>query len=302
MAILAALQQTGKGTINLIGSTNFDLASTSNKLTFYKSTTENGNQGEITGEGITINAIFTGSNPLGNNGVAVSSSTRAIPADHKTSTANIGQTDEKTIYHILFDYTSSNLTFGTHHAYIGNIYGLTSDSVIKFKNAGYIDGTQIENTDATILLDNTQLKSDFRNDNAILDFRNGRSTIGGNILTSDKTNQKLSQKVLTFDLTNSTRDLGFNKAIQAGYKVAPTYTSSAQSVLTFQNAPALSLGNDGTRARGSNTNPSDFIKALANDAGFSGIGSAHTEETDFTSKPNERNTERNCSITRATRD
>ena len=279
--------QQGKGTINLIGSTKIEAQS----ITQGQSTSKNTlslKKNSSTGEGIIINAVFSANNALAdNNNQTISvSSTRSragSPTLTGASTYDIGQTGEKTIYHLLFDYTSSNLTFGTHHAYTGNIYGLTSDSVIKFKNAGYIDQSQIENTQATILVDNTQIKGDFRGDSAILDFRNNHPAISGKILTSDKNNTNLSQKTLTFDLTGSTKKTIFSGVIQAGYKVAPSYSATQadlrQSVLTFQNAPVMTLGNDGT----TNTNPSDFIKALANDAGFSGIGSAETKDTNFAS-------------------
>lgn len=291
--------QQGKGTINLIGTTNFDLTADSNgfkTLTLYKQATTRATP-EVTGAGITINAIFTGSNPLGasSNGILADGGTPSsttITSGHKASTANIGQVGEQTIYHILFDYTSSNLTFGTHHAYTGNIVGLTSDSIIKFKNAGYINQGQIENTQATILVDNTQIKGDFRGDNAILDFRNGNPAISGNILTSDirelsansgsdgkPTTNVLSQKILTFDLTGTlpkttrtAQALTFGGKIQAGDKVASAYTDTKASVLTFQNAPTMTLGND----IGSNT--SSFIKSLASDVGFSGIANASIAE------------------------
>ena len=103
----------------------------------------------ITGAGITINAVFTGNNALAdsNNTTIETYHTQGSQANRETatdskqgaSTYNIGQAGEETTYHILFDYTSSDLTFGTHHAYAGTIAGLTSDSIIKFKNAGYIN-------------------------------------------------------------------------------------------------------------------------------------------------------------------
>ena len=182
--------QQGKGTINLIGKTSIELKdistgvgarNTTKTLTLYSanssttgsslSTSALTDPSPITGQGITINAVFTGSNALADDNsqtiqTYVNTGTgRGGTADsgkQGASTANIGQAGEETTYHILFDYTSSGLTFGTHHAYAGNITGLTSDSIIKFKNAGYINQTQIENTQATILLDNTQLKGDFR--------------------------------------------------------------------------------------------------------------------------------------------
>lgn len=285
--------QQGKGTINLIGNTRIETQSitpsdpSKKTLTFYRSSADNGDNGAITGSGITINAVFTGENALAddnNQTITTSLAGKNQSTITGASTYDIGQSGEETTYHILFDYSNSNLTFGEHHAYQGNIKGLTSESIIKFKNAGYINGTQIENTDATIYLDNTQLKSDFKGDNAVLDFRNGRSAIGGNILTSDTANTNLSRKILTFDLTNTTETkLNYTYNIQAGYKVATEYTEDGQSILTFQNAPAMTLGNDNNVARGTNDNPSDFIKSLANDVGFSGIGSAKTTDADFTS-------------------
>ncbi|WP_300224340.1 hypothetical protein, partial [uncultured Helicobacter sp.] len=163
-------------------------------------------------------------------------------------------------------------------------YGLTSDSVIKFKNAGYINENQIQNTKATILLDNTQLKGDFRGDVAILDFRNNRPAISGNILTSDtnSSDTKLSRKLLTFDLTGGEKLKNFNGNIQAGYKIAPDYSQDGQSVLTFQNAPTLTLGDEsslGLRAESAGEkNPSAFIQSLAKDVGFSGIADAKIDE------------------------
>ncbi|WP_300224320.1 hypothetical protein, partial [uncultured Helicobacter sp.] len=301
--------QNGKGTINLIGSTRIELqdistgagARNSTKtLTLYKagttttapSTSALTDPSPITGQGITINAVFTGSNVLGD-GVNIKTSSNGDANDvngKKASNVNIGQAGEQTTYHILFDYTDAlgdktNKGFGEYWTYQGNITGLTSDSIIKFKNAGYITGDQIANTSATILLDNTELKADFRGDNAILDFTNGRSSIAGNILTSDtKSGQSgnvLSRKTLTFDLTNNTdKKLAYNHNIQAGYKIAPNYNTTGQSILTFQNAPTMSLGDDNNTAgaRGTNTNPSDFIQSLAKDVGFSGIANAKTEE------------------------
>ena len=294
--------QQGKGTINLIGSTKIEAQSIGSE----PKTTLSLKKDSATGEGITINAVFSASNALAdNNSQTISESSVRSRAGSSTltgaSTYDIGQTGEETIYHILFDYTNSNLTFGAHHAYTGNITGLTSDSVIKFKNAGYINGTQIENTDATIYLDNTQLKADFRNDNAVLDFRNGRATIAGNILTSDvratsgvgaPTANVLSQKVLTFDLTNTTSTkLNYNYNIQAGYKVATAYANNAQSVLTFQNASTMTLGDDnGSNLRGARTaNSSAFIQSLASDVGFSGIANAETEETGFSNSTSDTN-------------
>lgn len=272
-------KQGGSGTINLIGNTKIEKTSVTGKntLTLYKSDADNSNKGVVTGVGITINAVFNANNALAddNEQEIVSNPLRARASTIKgASTYDIGQTGEQTTYHLLFDYSSSGLIFGEHHAYTGNITGLTSDSVIKFKNAGYIDQSQIENTQATILVDNTQIRGDFTGDSAILDFRNDHPAISGKILTSDKTGANLSQKTLTFDLTGSTKKPIFSGIIQAGYKVAPDYKTNGQSVLTFQNAPVITLGNDGT----TNTNPSDFIKALANDAGFSGIGSAVTDD------------------------
>lgn len=114
----------------------------------------------------------------------------------------------------LGDSTGSTLTFiddkakkgfGKYHTYLGNINGLESDSIIKFKNAGYINEEQIKGTKATILLDNTQLKGDFRADVAVLDFRDNSPAISGNILTSDtkSSGAVLSRKLLTFDLTKA---------------------------------------------------------------------------------------------------
>ena len=278
----------GKGTINLIGSTKIETqtlsasssggsssgasspsviaeaSETTQTLTLYKagttttapSTSALTDPSPITGKGITINAVFTGNNVLGT-GVAIKNASNGDANDvgtSKASNVNIGQAGEETTYHILFDYTDTlgskdNQGFGKYWTYQGTITGLTSESIIKFKNAGYINNTQIENTQATILLDNTQLKGDFRGDVAILDFRNNRPAISGNILTSDvrsatggsPSTNVLSRKVLTFDLTNNTGEkLTYNHNIQAGYKIAPDYSQDGQSVLTFQNAPTIS--------------------------------------------------------------
>ncbi|WP_147288624.1 hypothetical protein [Helicobacter brantae] len=284
--------QQGKGTINLIGTTNFDLGSDTTKtLTLYKAGTTRTTP-TITGAGITINAIFTGSNVLGGTGVAVQESgvTDANSLGNIASNVNIGQAGEQTTYHLLFDYTEAlkgktNYGFGNYQVYQGNITGLTSNSVIKFKNAGYINQEQIANTQATILVDNTQIKGNFRGDYAILDFRNNNSAISGKILTSDnrETDSILSQKTLIFDLTGTTKTT-FTDNIQAGYKIAPDYTDNGQSTLTFQNAPTLTLGDDSNATRGANANPSEFVKSLANDVGFSGIGSAKTTEDDFSTQ------------------
>ena len=254
----------------------------------------------ITGEGITINAVFTGSNAL----VSNDSSKQRIKGESTTdaedlkngnfyaSDVHIGQAGEKTTYHILFDYTDAlgdkaKKGFGKYHTYLGNINGLESDSIIKFKNAGYINEDQIKGTKATIFLDNTQLKGDFRADVAVLDFRDNSPAISGNILTSDtkSSDAVLSRKLLTFDLTNSTKALNFQGAIQAGYKIAPEYTQDGQSILTFQNAPTLNLGaKAATQASDSSNgtaNSSSFIQALATDAGFSGIKNAKTTADGF---------------------
>ncbi|WP_300224323.1 hypothetical protein, partial [uncultured Helicobacter sp.] len=310
--------QTGKGTINLIGSTRIELKdistgvgarNTAKTLTLYSansSTTGSSpstiaspasSSTAITGAGITINAVFTGSNVLGD-GVAVKdqngSNNASDISSNVASNTNIGQAGEQTTYHILFDYTDTlkdkqNKGFGNYQVYQGTITGLTSESIIKFKNAGYINQTQIQNTKATILLDNTQLKGDFRGDVAILDFRNNRPAISGNILTSDvrsttggsPSTNVLSRKTLTFDLTGGKKLSGFNGTIQAGYKIAPDYSTTGQSILTFQNAPTMTLGDDsGSKLRGgaSQTNPSAFIQSLAKDVGFTGIANAITTE------------------------
>lgn len=172
--------------------------------------------GDSTGSTLTfINAVFTGSNAL----VSNDSSKQRIKGDSTTdvedlkdgnfyaSDVHIGQAGERTTYHILFDYTDAlgnkaKKGFGKYHTYLGNINGLESDSIIKFKNAGYINEEQIKGTKATILLDNTQLKGDFRADVAVLDFRDNSPAISGNILTSDtkSSGAVLSRKLLTFDL------------------------------------------------------------------------------------------------------
>lgn len=313
--------QQGKGTINLIGSTKIELKDipTSTRsngvktLTLYDATTTSSNSSDrtvssspITGKGITINAVFTGNNFLGD-GVEIKkeNSTRAnteFASNIKGSNVNIGQAGEETTYHILFDYTDAmngkeNLGFGKYQVYQGNIAGLKSDSIIKFKNSGYINESQISATEAVIYLDNTQLKGDFRKDIAVLDFRNNRPSVSGNILTSSQSagnknnNFELSRKILTFDLTNSTQALNFTHAIQAGYKIAPDYTQSGQSILTFQNSPTLTLGDDtATSNRMKETNNSSvFIQALAQDAGFSQIATAKTTEPSTTTQT--RNTE-----------
>lgn len=260
--------QQGSGTINLIGTTQIEMQTLNSKQTLSLK------KGNATGSGITINAVFTGSNPLGASANGIEKNTSI--SSHSTSTADIGQEGEQTIYHILFDYTTSNLVFGVDHAYSGSIIGLTESSTIKFKNAGYISENQIANTRATILVDNTQIRGDFRGDVAVLDFRNSTSSIAGNILSSDTTNNNLSQKLLTFDLTR-TQNTGFNYAIQAGNKVAPTYTQIAPSVLTFQNAPSMSVGDD------SGSNPSEFLKSIAKDIGFSSLSSAKTTADGYVS-------------------
>lgn len=260
--------QQGRGTINLIGTTQIETQTLNSKQTLSLK------KGNATGSGITINAIFTGSNPLGASINGIEKNTNI--SSHSTSTADIGQEGEQTIYHILFDYTTSNLVFGVDHAYSGSIIGLTENSTIKFKNAGYISENQIANTRATILVDNTQIRGDFRGDVAVLDFRNSASSIAGNILSSDTVGNNLSQKVLTFDLTR-TQNTGFNYAIQVGNKVAPTYTQVAPSVLTFQNAPSMSIGDD------SGSNPSEFLKSIAKDIGFSSLSSAKTTADGYVS-------------------
>lgn len=266
--------QQGKGTINLIGNTQIGLKTEGNKQIL---TLADGNE---KGEGLTLNAIYTGENSLGAGGTIQADINPALTTPtqgHQASSADIGVADEKTIYHILFDYTSSNLTFGEHQAYTGTITGLTNDSKIKFKNAGYIWKNQIASTQAGIILDNTQLREDLRNDNAVLDYRNNKLSIAGSILTSDTNDAILSQKILTFDFTGTT-DLGrqFRDSykIQAGRKVAPNYTSEADSILTFQNAPTLML--DGSRA-----GTQSILQALANATGFRAFGGADKDGTDF---------------------
>lgn len=266
--------QQGKGTINLIGNTQIGLKTEGNKQVL---TLADGNE---KGEGLTLNAIYTGENPLGAGGTIQADIDPALTTPtqgHQASSANIGVADEKTIYHILFDYTSSNLTFGEHQAYTGTITGLTTASKIKFKNAGYIWKNQIASTQAEIILDNTQLREDLRNDNAVLDYRNNKLSIAGSILTSDTNDAILSQKILTFDFTGTT-DLGrqFRDSykIQAGRKVAPNYTSEADSILTFQNAPTLML--DGSRA-----GTQSILQALANATGFRAFGGADKDGADF---------------------
>lgn len=267
--------QQGRGTINLIGNTQIGLKTEGNKQIL---TLADGNE---KGAGLTLNAIYTGENPLGAGGTIQADINPALttpPQGHQASSADIGVADEKTIYHILFDYTSSNLTFGEHQAYTGTITGLTSDSKIKFKNAGYIQKDQIASTQAGIILDNTQLREDLRNDNAMLDYRNNKLSVAGSILTSDtSSNPVLSQKVLTFDFTGTT-DLGrqFRDSykIQAGRKVASSYTSEADSVLTFQNAPTLVL--DNTRA-----GTQSLLDVLANTTGFKAFGGADKDGADF---------------------
>ena len=254
--------------------------------------------GDSTGSTLTfIDAVFTGSNAL----VSNDSSKQRIKGDSTTdvedlkdgnfyaSDVHIGQAGERTTYHILFDYTDAlgnkaKKGFGKYHTYLGNINGLESDSIIKFKNAGYINEEQIKGTKATILLDNTQLKGDFRADVAVLDFRDNSPAISGNILTSDtkSSGAVLSRKLLTFDLIKSDKSLNFQGAIQAGYKIAPEYNQDGQSILTFQNAPTLNLGaKAATQASEGELNKSSFIQALANDAGFSGIKNAKTEANGF---------------------
>lgn len=266
--------QQGKGTINLIGNTQIGLKTEGNKQIL---TLADGNE---KGEGLTLNAIYTGENPLGAGGTIQADINPALTTPtqgHQASSANIGVADEKTIYHILFDYTSSNLTFGEHQAYTGTITGLTTTSKIKFKNAGYIWKDQIASTQAGIILDNTQLREDLRNDNAVLDYRNNKLSIAGSILTSDTNDAILSQKILTFDFTGTT-DLGrqFRDSykIQAGRKVAPNYTSEADSILTFQNAPTLMLDN-------SRAGTQSILQALANATGFRAFGGADRDGADF---------------------
>lgn len=269
-----ANSQQGKGTINLIGNTQIELKTEGNKQIL---TLADGNE---KGEGLTLNAIYTGEKPLGAGGAIQADINPALTTPtqgHQASSADIGVADEKTIYHILFDYTSSNLTFGEHQAYTGTITGLTNDSKIKFKNAGYIWRNQIASTQAGIVLDNTQLREDLRNDDAVLDYRNNKLAIAGSILTSDTNDAILSQKILTFDFTGTT-DLGrqFRDSykIQAGRKVAPDYTSEADSILTFQNAPSLSLNT-------SRAGNQSLLDALANATGFRAFSGADRDGADF---------------------
>ncbi|MCE3047399.1 hypothetical protein [Helicobacter kayseriensis] len=302
--------QQGRGTINLVGSTSIELKEVSSSsgldarnttqktLTLYDagSSDQQSTRAAITGEGITINAIFTGTRTLGE-GVEIKNGSNGGASSEfngaKASNVNIGQKGEKTIYHLLFDYTDAmqgkeNLGFGQYQVYQGKITGLTSDSVIKFKNSGYLNGDQIANTDAIILLDNTQLKSDFRGDYAVLDYRQGKEGIAGNILTSDVreatggSTPVLSQKVLTFDFTGTTAANENLKThhIQAGYKVAPEYSSEANSILTFQNAPKITLANQ-EGSRDVKITTSTILKGIASATGFVQLASAKIDGSDF---------------------
>ncbi|WP_180762811.1 hypothetical protein, partial [Helicobacter sp. 12S02232-10] len=120
-----------------------------------------------------------------------------------------GAANQSAIWHLTFMGNYPDPDFNDQF-YTGHIDTLSNASKIVFKNAGYINGEQIADTLANVILDHTQTKGDFYSNTATLDFRavqdsdlyaKGFDGLSGNIVSR----QASDVKTIAFDFSNNTK-------------------------------------------------------------------------------------------------
>lgn len=191
-ANLQGTQAGSKNTLNLYGNTALSM----------NSTTEGGTPDlAINSAGLTINATIDSSNYALWNGSEDDDGN--ISTNFNISDPNEGTTAN---YNFIFNGNYGSLDY-SHQFYKGTIGTLNSSSSFTFNNAGYLFDSQIKDTQAHIVLNETVMKGDLSTNVITLDFRpndsyqDGLEALTGNIVKKYATPAQV--KNITFDFTGN---------------------------------------------------------------------------------------------------